>query len=160
MKRRWGSPRKFLLRLPLILYPVLVAVLTSACASKVHDALQVIASAVLEKCYEADRASYETAMVFIGEAPETPEYPKTATYQVCYSRMSKEPISAQMIDGDAPIEDASAADERTEAAEAGSFPEEAADEIPVGTYVGTTLPRPDGREGEESTMWTLTATKQ
>jgi hypothetical protein len=74
--------------------------------------------------------------------------------------MSKEPISAQMIDGDAPIEDASAADERTEAAEAGSFPEEAADEIPVGTYVGTTLPRPDGREGEESTMWTFTATKQ
>ena len=25
---------------------------------------------------------------------------------------------------------------------------------------GTTLPRPDGREGEASTMWSFTATKQ
>ena len=98
----------------------------------IDETVERIVEANTESCAIVDRSEYKLAAAEIGQIPETPKYPENAWYQVCY--INTEISSARMIDGDDPENDDGVEGEEY-------FPppasEDEGEQIPVGTYVGT-----------------------
>ncbi|MBN1666483.1 MAG: hypothetical protein JW862_05325 [Anaerolineales bacterium] len=105
---------------------VLLALLMAVLACNYPDATQVILSAATENCNSVNRERYEDAAARLGVEPETPKYPETAGYEVCYG--DGQVTSVRMSEGYGPEEEQPAA-----AVEA-----EAAPETDAGAGTGTT----------------------
>lgn len=166
MRSNGSSHGRLRSRMPLVACAMIVAVVSSACESGGIGALDVLVDAAVEECHDTDRELYESAMAHLGRAPETPEYPETARYTVCYNRWDGEVRDAWMVDGEGATEGEAVAEETTEeqpteeaSATEGTIenepteeatedasavdetpspeaPEESRGGIPAGTYVG------------------------
>jgi len=99
---------------------VLLALIIVTLACNLPDVRDMVEEAAFEKCYPADRATYERAAAELGQIPETPKYPEAAVYEVCFAgeERTDEMTSERMSDGYGRTED------------------EDANSIPAGTYIG------------------------
>lgn len=122
-----------------------LALLISALACNYPDAAQVFVSAALEECYSVNRERYENAAAELGQEPETPQYPETAGYEVCY--MDEQLASVRMSDGYGPDEEQAVAAEVEVAPEADAGAGTGTTIVSAaGTYIGEELEIPPSWE--------------
>ncbi len=99
---------------------ILSLILTSF-ACNAPPAVRLIVEAAMEECNIVKRDVYELSAIQLGKEPETPKYPASAVYEVCFINM--EVSSARMIDGKPPEVDQQPEIENNKS-------------IPAGTYTG------------------------
>ncbi|MBI9052127.1 MAG: hypothetical protein JEZ00_22115 [Anaerolineaceae bacterium] len=102
----------------------MLSIIFALIACRFPDAVKTIVESAVEDCSIVSRDVYEISATQLGQTPETPKYPESAVYEVCFIDM--EVSSVRMIDGNN-TED----DELTESEETNS--------IPAGSYVGTII---------------------
>ncbi len=95
----------------------LLVLFGASLACNYPDAVKVIVEAAVEKCVPVSRSEYESTAARLGHTPETPKYPESAIYQVCY--VNNEASTVRMTDGNSTVDEGS----------------EEKKNIPVGTYI-------------------------
>ncbi len=106
-------------------------------------------------CTAVGRGEYEVAALALGQTPQVPEEPERATYLVCYDLQTRAPIYADVLGTEGEEEQE---EEEAEAKPTQTPAEEATvDEIPVGTYVGTTNWEEVIETWDPGTVWDLRA---
>ena len=100
------------------LFLFILALIAVSLACNTPDAINMIAEAAVEKCNVISRAKYESYAAKLGQVPETPKYPESAVYEVCFIDMELSQV--RMSEGYRPEEDTS----------------EETNLIPAGVYTG------------------------
>jgi hypothetical protein len=95
----------------------ILSLIIASIACKHPDAVDAIVEAAVEDCSMVKRDVYELSAAQLGQTPETPEYPESAVYEVCF--IDREVSSVRMIDGNNTEDEVS----------------EENNNIPVGTYI-------------------------
>ena len=94
----------------------MLSIIFASIACRFPDAVKTIVESAVEDCSIVSRDVYEISAVQLGQTPETPKYPESAVYEVCF--INREVSSVRMSDGN-----------RSEDKDGGT--------IPTGTYKGS-----------------------
>lgn len=105
----------------------ILALIAASIACNSPDVADAVVQVVIEKCFPVNRSQYESYAVQLGQTPETPMYPESVVYEVCYKdwERTQNPrvTSIRMTDGNSPEDN-----EQRDSEENNS--------IPAGTYIG------------------------